>query len=165
MTRECIKSILRSRACQACDHMVASRPEVADGCKFKFKSCAYISISGCCMSLSWASKPVRYRQELRTPILGSGYSDHVLAQASQTHWPVAVYEHPGRGSAITSGPCPYASLLRVCCGAKALLHSLRLPNFFGDGPEAADGCKSRSCAHTPTSRCLMSLSRLSGGAT
>ena len=53
--------------------------------------------------------------------------------AGQTYWPVAVYEQPGRNEATASGPCPCAGLLQACCGAKAPLLRLRLPNFLWQG--------------------------------
>ena len=61
--------------------IVVSGPEVADECQFG--PCACISVSGCLMSLTWAIKQIVVGR-VGSPILGSGCSDHILAQARLT---------------------------------------------------------------------------------
>ena len=78
--------------------------------------------------------------------------------AGQTYWPVAVYEQPGRNEATASGPCPCAGLLQACCGAKAPLLRLRLPNFLWRGvPKLLMDASSGLVLALQFCNCLMSL--------
>ena len=78
------------------------------------------------MSLTWAIKQIAVGR-VGTPILGSGCSDHVLAQACYKLVAVERRRGIGFGSQI-----PF------------------------NGPVVADGCKFRFCTYTSVSRCPMS---------
>ena len=96
--------------------------------EWKFGPCAYNSVSNV-TQLGYQADSFRqsWDPNLWEQVLGP------CPCAGQTYWPVAVYEQLGRNETTASGPCPCAGLLQPCCGAKAPLLRLRLPNFLWRG--------------------------------
>ena len=113
------------------------------------RSCAYTSISGLLPPVQKFLMVASSGRVLTILNLLMSHVTHLGYQADSCR-----QELGPRGVQVL-GPCPYAGLLQACCGAKAPPHRFRLPNFFGDGPEVADGCKFRSCAYTSVSCCLI----------